>query len=265
MKKLILFLGLFLIMPISLYSAELPKSGEFDLRVRNINYNEEQVTTINAHYGFTTHIKFGDDEVITDVAIGDPLAWSIQVRNNHVFLKPKEDNADTNMSILTTKNVYIFDLRSFKEVHNKPKFYLVSFKYPQKERTLAEIEAEKQKIDNLLNQEVSQQALNYNYWKVGTNKINPIKMYDDGRFVYITFAQSNDFPAVFKEISGKEESLLNFHIEKDTMILHKLAERIVLRRGNDVILLINQNYNKVDTVYPDTQMTVPNLKRIILD
>ena len=70
-------------------------------------------------YGVSSNVQFGDDEAITDIAIGDEQAWKVAKRGNHLFIKPQAQKADTNITVLTTRRVYQFALvvqpRSLKD------------------------------------------------------------------------------------------------------------------------------------------------------
>src|SRR5690606_26238994 len=95
MKKLLLIA----LMAPMLASAELtPNRGHFDARVRVANYNPADVVKLTTFYGVSTHIQFAKDESIKDVAVGDDQAWAIVDRGNHLFIKPKARQADTNVT-----------------------------------------------------------------------------------------------------------------------------------------------------------------------
>nr|WP_282680441.1 TrbG/VirB9 family P-type conjugative transfer protein [Escherichia coli] len=38
--------------------------------------------------------------------IGDPEAWSVSVRDNTLFLRPKAEEPDTNVTVQTNKHIY---------------------------------------------------------------------------------------------------------------------------------------------------------------
>lgn len=136
-----------------------PKGGNFDPRVRVIEYNASNVVRIATFYGVSTHVQFGDDENITDIAVGDDQAWSVVPRGNHMFVKPKAKNADTNITVLTNKHVYHFALvvaqHSLKDAdawRDPDLVYGLSFRYPDEltkklaEKLIAESRAEEQML-----------------------------------------------------------------------------------------------------------------------
>lgn len=248
--------------PSSAFSLETPKRGKFDSRVRSIPYNESQVTLINGHFGFTTHIQFGEDEAVTDVAMGDPTAWACEVRKNHIFLKPSGENADTNMSVLTNQRVYVFDLKAYKSNAKVDKFYLITFEYPEQERLKAEALAREKALKDKLAEGSKVIPDNWNYWKIGHESIAPVEAFDDKTFTYLTFPNNRDFPAVYKENLDGTEALLNSHVEGNTVIIHGIVQKIVLRKGNLAAAVVNASFDP-DGTYNDSGMTVNGFKRVV--
>ncbi|HAL7218117.1 TPA: TrbG/VirB9 family P-type conjugative transfer protein, partial [Escherichia coli] len=49
--------------------------SERDGRIQTVDYNEQDVFNVRVKAGAQTTIKFGQDETIKDVGIGDPEAW----------------------------------------------------------------------------------------------------------------------------------------------------------------------------------------------
>ena len=103
-------------------SAADPRPGVTDPRLKWVVYNEREVIEVLGHYGFQTLVQFGLTEEVTDVSIGDGLAWQVDIpaRKNLLFLKPVEAYASTNLTVLTTRpaldgsgeltRVYVFSL-----------------------------------------------------------------------------------------------------------------------------------------------------------
>ena len=99
-----------------------PPPGPADPRLRWVTYNPRDVIDITAHYGYQTLVQFSASEEITDISIGDSLAWQVDVpaRKHMLFLKPVEAYATTNLTVLTTRpavdgaggreRIYVFSL-----------------------------------------------------------------------------------------------------------------------------------------------------------
>ena len=103
-------------------AAQSPAPGAADPRLRWVVYNTRQVIEVKGHYGYQTLVQFGATEEITDVSIGDSLAWYVDIpaRKNLLFLKPVEAYASTNLTVLTARpaldgsgertRIYVFSL-----------------------------------------------------------------------------------------------------------------------------------------------------------
>lgn len=116
------------------YSGEEPLTT--DSRIKTYVYSPNEVFLLVLHYGFQSHIEFGKNETIETITLGDSFAWKITPLDNRLFIKPMERNIRTNMTIITNKKTYQFDLVS-KELESgdeKDLVYVVRFQYPKKSR-----------------------------------------------------------------------------------------------------------------------------------
>ena len=122
MRAVLLVLALVAGTAAAALAAAVPAPGRTDPRLRWVVYNERQVIEVKGHYGYQTLVQFGAAEEITDVSLGDGLAWSVDIpaRKNLLFLKPVEAYASTNLTVLTARpaldgsgervRVYVFSL-----------------------------------------------------------------------------------------------------------------------------------------------------------
>ena len=101
-----------------------------DPRLVEVMYDEMQIVRIDGKVAVQASIVFGDDEVIENVAIGDSQAWQVtpNKRANILFVKPLEARAATNLTVITSKRTYLFDLVASPAV--KP-LYVLRFEYPE--------------------------------------------------------------------------------------------------------------------------------------
>src|SRR5690606_39723970 len=76
-------------------------------------------------------IRFGEGEHIENVAIGDSTVWQVTPnrRANLLFIKPLADRATTNMTVVTDRHTYLFDLVA-SPAHKTP-LYVLAFTYPK--------------------------------------------------------------------------------------------------------------------------------------
>jgi type IV secretion system protein VirB9 len=66
--------------------------------------------------------------------MGDSYAWKVTPLANRLFIKPLEKNIRTNMTILTNKRTYQFDIvaRELDDEDDSDLVYVVRFYYPSK-------------------------------------------------------------------------------------------------------------------------------------
>lgn len=263
---------------------DMPKSSKYDDRMQFINYNANDVTEITTKDGFVTAITFSENETITDIAVGFSGGWEIKDNRNNIYIRPKalqqgeamfEPTAgewDTNLLVITNKFSYAFDLKLAKDPKNKSAYFM-RFAYPvEEQRKRAEAErkrAEQAKAEAKLQAEKAEERAvnealdkfttpkNWDYtMRVGKNsrEISPKFTYDDGIRTYIGFDTTNTIPSVFY-YQGEQEMVSNTSVKKQgaytVIVVHKTAERFILRSGDQVVGIINYGFGK----NPNNQVT----------
>jgi type IV secretion system protein VirB9 len=108
-----------------------------DNRIKTYVYNPYEVYLLVLHSGFQSHIEFAKGEKIVTLSLGDTYAWKLTPLENRLFIRPLEKNVRTNMTIITNKRTYQFDLvgKDYQEEDEKDLIYLVRFLYPKKKST----------------------------------------------------------------------------------------------------------------------------------
>lgn len=290
MRYLLLILAL---LPALVNAEIVPDKSPYDSRMRMISYNRMDVVKLSTFYGVSTHVEFGENEVIRDVAIGDDQAWSIVPRGNHLFIKPKATKADTNVTVVTDKHVYNFALvvqpRSVKDTSawKDPNLvYGVTFRYPEQEAAKLAAEqaekakaiAEKRRLEQMKeklakatkdsihaagNSEKSLAGANYNYWMAGSSEISPTAARDDGRFTYLSFSNNRDMPAVYSVNAFGIESLINTSVEGNTIIIHRVVPMLRLRKGSAVVCVRNDSFNADGGIDNAAGTIAPEVERVI--
>lgn len=259
------------------HSEMIPSKGRYDARVRVVNYNVEDVVHIKTYFGVSTHIKFGEGEDITHVAVGDSLAWKIVPAENHLFIKPQAEQGDTNITVVTTKRDYQFvvtvakyDDKDAKAWANKNLIYSLTFKYPEDER-LAKVqafEAETAKREELKANDIvlgGRYTKNFNYLFRGDANVSPTKAYDDGQFTFLTFGNNADLPAVYEEdaVTGNE-SLINTNVKDGNIIVvHKIVKNLILRKGSKVAGVFNPYFDYMNFKENKTGTASNTVKRVL--
>ena len=202
-------------------AAATPSGGAHDIRVRNAVYNPDQVYLIETDLKFATTIHFGRGERFKAVIAGDTESFEITpVTNlgNVVSIKPHVRGAVTNMTVITNRRTYSFELREGKISGRTGRFYEVRFSYPEdrsrkSSTTPKGFEAPK----------------NYNYGISGKGDFQPVSVYDDGRYTYFTFAEGIRQPAIFKADSDGRERTINWTQQGNTVRVLGISNYWTLR------------------------------------
>ena len=212
-------------------AAVTPKAQPFDSRVTLTKYNPEDVVRVRTKTGISTLIQLEKGEHISaldaGIGIGDAEAWGLDVKGNNIFLKPIAPNPDTNLLITTNKGrTYSFQLVSSQYPH-----YIVKLAYDKP----------KTSKDNKRAIPCSDGNMDFRYGKMGDDALAPQYMWDDGRFTCMKFTNNAELPVVYQVSRDGTESLVNYHIDKDTVIVHSVSNEFRLRLDKQVLGLYSDH------------------------
>ena len=226
-------------------AATVPPIGKVDARVRVVAYNPDDVITLHGYVGYQIHLRFAEGEEFVNLGSGDNAAFDVGAERNHFFIKPKEARASTNLTVLTNRRAYHFD---YIVSANAPTgaavrrmVYSVRFTYPEDDARAAVAEAERRRTEARMGQAPARPR-NIDYWFCGSESLKPMSAYDDGVQTRLRFQARSEFPAMFVQNDDGSESLLNFNVEDDEVVIHRVARRFVLRRGKLVGCVVNQSF-----------------------
>ena len=216
----------------SVYAEQKPRSVAADHRIKLINYDPNNVTSVKAHYGYETQIVFSNNEAIQNVTLGDSSAWQVIPVSNHLFLKPIIAST-TNMTVLTISRSYNFHLSSANSSDPSDQTYELRFIYPD--------DAIYQQIGASPIKAQSSPYYNGEYSYTGDKKIAPIQAFDDGKFTYLKFRSdgSSVIPAIFSVDKDRNESLVNYHTQDGYIVINQVNNQYTLRNGNYVTSVYN--------------------------
>lgn len=194
-----------------------------DSRIKTFVYNENEVFNIVTHYGYQSNIEFGASESIQSISVGDRVGWQISPSGRRIFVRAMEDRAHTNMTVITNKRAYQFDLREAGAAALLPSeelVYVIRFYYPDEpgQTPPAPIVSTSSMSPAPVTPSpapVSMQpavqpmaqssapvgmspsgAVNYNYTFTGNGDAAPVKIYDDGQATYFKFANNAVRPTI---------------------------------------------------------------------
>lgn len=231
----------------SAYAARTPLSGSADARVKTVTYHDNDVYRLKGHYGYTTVIEFGEKERIETISLGDSEAWQVVKphRDNLLFVKPLEQNAATNMTVVTSDHIYSFELSANKaesEASDDLTFRL-RFGYSNAAGNKGMLSFGNDNTPAPLSS-VSPDAWNFNYSYTGDNALRPQRVFDDGKFTYLQFDNIDVMPAVFLVDDKGKESIANSSIHGSNLVIHRTGGQFRLRDGETETMVFNEAWPK---------------------
>lgn len=256
---------------------DVPVGSAYDSRIKTVTYNADDVTQIDSMLGVATHIILDPKETYLTHAFGDSDAWNLAHKGNHYFVKPKAENGDTNLTIVTDKRTYNFDVRYHSEDYlkgakgkrtfDKKMTFQIQFKYPEieaaKQRVAVEEEKKKQVFSQLL-----AKGVNTKYTTNGNKSLLPLSGWDSQGFTYMKFAVGQSIPNIYKVDYDGTERIIQRHMEgtySEIVVLHGVSKEWHLRLGSSVAGVYNENDGTLP-VYPSSTGTVSDkFKRVIIN
>ena len=102
---------------------------------------------------------------------------------------------------------------------------------------------------------------NTNYWGCGSRAIRPVSAYDDGVQTRLRFAAHAEFPTMYVKNDDNTESVVNFTVTNDEVVIHRVSRAFVLRRGKLVACLQNRSFDGGGERLP-SETLVPGVDRV---
>jgi type IV secretion system protein VirB9 len=239
----------------------LPSPGLLDSRIRAAPYSADEVYVLKGFVGYQTDLEFETGESFVGLGAGDIDGLSFVAENNHLFLKPKAAKIGTNLTILTSRRTYQFDYSASATQPDASLAvtYVLRFTYPVSPKEGSEPSESAFAAE-------SHKPRNMDYWYCGDASIEPVAASDDGVHTRLTFAAKAEQPAIFVLNEDGSESLLNFSMDEGDVIVHRVARRLILRRGHLAGCVVNKGYTgsgerlKSHTVSEDVERTTPGAR-----
>lgn len=264
----VLACALLLLLPQQASATKEPRPILIDHRVRTIVYQPDQVYKYTGHYHYQTAIEFAVDERIQTISMGDSTAWMLNPSGFRLFLKPVEQDATTNMTIITNKRTYLFELhaRETDDIDDKEMAFIVRFIYPTdasgavgggssptaRGSTDDGAQTIARYLDSVPDPLNDPGKYNLNYTISGTDIIAPIRIFDDGQFTYFQFRNKNaDLPAFYMTDDLGNEALVNFRTRGDYIVVERIAKKFTLRHGTYIVCVFNESWTPLGDLPPE--------------
>ena len=243
LRNFLYFISLIFLLINSAHASQLPRFLGSEKKFRSFIYNPNDVYRYLGHYTYQGFIEFEEDEKINTISMGNPSLWLFEHLGNRLFLKPVgEDNSETNMTVITDKRVYHFELlaKEASGISDKNLVFVVKFVYPdEKDKNIVQFP----KVPISDEPDLRDLTLyNFDYKYTGEPMIAPMKVFDNGEFTYFQFSRRNaEIPAIFTVDAEGFESLVNFRAAGDYIIVERVSPQYTLRNGSDIVCVYNTN------------------------
>jgi type IV secretion system protein VirB9 len=225
------------------HAESVPSRGSVDSRIRVVTYNAEEVYRLTGYVGYQLEFEFAADERFVGLAAGDVKGLSFESEANHLFLKPTAAGVLTNLTILTTHHHYRVDYAVASgrpDASRTEVVYALRFEYPEDLARADQSRSEAARIAEDLRTPAT--AVNWDYWYCGPPTLRPLAAYDDGFQTHVRFSDASELPALFIRNEDGSESLTNFTVTAQEVIIHRVARQLILRRGHLVACLVNKGF-----------------------
>jgi len=217
-----------------------------DSRIRVMVYNPDDVFKFTGYYGYQASIELASNEEVVSISMGDTTSWQIVPAGHRIFIKPMEPEATTNLTLITNKRTYFFELYAEEttDIRDPGMVFNVKFTYPDEEeedhlRTFAKSSSKGPDLNHPEN-------FNFYYSISGNEEIAPIKIFDDGEFTYLQFRdKNNEIPAIFAVDEELRESMVNFRLDPNNsnlVVVEQVFKKLTLRAGKKIVCVFNETY-----------------------
>jgi type IV secretion system protein VirB9 len=232
-------------------AAVVPPAGMVDSRVREVEYRDGQVVSLAGYVGYHIDLELEPGERFVALGAGDSAGVDVAAEGSHVFMKPKAARVATNLTLISSRRVYHFEYRTYEaQPSTTSAIFALRFRYAvAPSQVTPAATSQPFSSDGIAPVAVVSSVpaaparpVNTEYWYCGSEWLKPLAVSDDGVQTRLTFSDRGEWPAIFVANPDGSESLVNFHAEGTTAVVHRVAPKFVLRRGLLVGCVENRGY-----------------------
>lgn len=210
-----------------------------DARLREVHYDPSKITLVSGHSGIQTMVMFAENERIENIAVCDSAGWQVTPnrRANAVFVKPVMPGSLTNMTVVTDRRTYLFELSD--KSSRMLRLYSLRFIYPPEPEPVMEIPAEAVKPVTTTTVLAHPTELNFAWTSKGKKSLLPARIFDDGRSTYLRWDDATPTPAIFALQPDGSESPVNQSMLDGYIVIDHVPTQLVLRLSKEHAQLTN--------------------------
>jgi type IV secretion system protein VirB9 len=239
-----------------------------DPRIRVVPYRTDTVYRLRGYVGYQIDITFAAGERFVGLGVGDSKALAFAAQGNHLFLKPRAARVATNLTVLTDRRTYLFDYQVAPQTPDPSGadvIYALRFEYPAVGVNAAA--RERRQVEKELAAARNVRPRNYDYGYCGDPSLKPAAAWDDGVQTTLVFGARTELPAVFALNEDGSESLVNFEVQADRIVVQRVARRLIVRRGKLVGCIVDRAFTGAGerlssgTLAPDVERVTRSARR----
>jgi type IV secretion system protein VirB9 len=208
--KFLIFCILYIYISGNAFASKFDTPIAIDSRIKTFVYSENEIFPIVLNYGYQTAIEFSKDEIIQTYSVGNQFVWQFSAVGRTLFIKPLEENIVTNMTVLTNKRRYYFELYS-KLTSGTPDeelSYVVRFFYPDEEKDI--ISAQNSVMNKEQLEDVTPiKPYNFNYKISGPGAASVLMVFDNdiNTFLKMPKQPNSSINVVCEDKQGNKKTL----------------------------------------------------------
>jgi type IV secretion system protein VirB9 len=212
-----------------------------DPRLRVSTYSADEIFGLKGYVGYQIDLEFEPGERFVGLGAGDLRSLGFAAQDNHLFLKPKAASVETNLTVLTTRRTYQFDYSASAQRPDPALgdvIYALRFTYPPSAADRAA-----NAVERRLASASEGRRRNLAYAYRGSPQLKPVSASDDGVQTRLRFDARGELPAVFARNDDGSESLVNFTVDADELVVHRVARQFTVRRGGLKGCIVNEDFS----------------------
>lgn len=189
-------------------------------------------------------VELQQGEIISSINLGDTARWELSVAKaagkEHIIVKAKDINLETNAIVSTNKRVYHLRLVSTEDSFTPYVGFVYANDMLAYSNQVQEQQRKEQHFNSYQSEEVNNKTgvltledLNFNYELRGNASWKPERVYDDGAKTYIKLPKrtyTSEMPILLVS-KGGQTVLVNYRVNKTAMIADGVFDEIILVLG----------------------------------